>query len=323
MSKYTGIDVSKATLDVAYLNKQQKWVHQQVSNNVKGFKAIIKMTATDGVIVMEASGPYYMQLAMFLHKHGRAAAVVNPLKVRRYSQMKMQRAKTDRKDAQTIADFAEIDKPKLWQPNDQVINDLQQIITALDSINKQIIMNKNQLEAFKSSGSIERQVRKSLKHAINSLEHNKVALNKQLDKLTQEQYSETMELLTSIPGIGPKGATMLTIITNNFQKFSHYKQVIAYVGFSPRIFESGTSVRGKGHICKMGKSQVRKILYMCSWSAKFKNKACREMYDRLKAKGKPERVIKIAIANKLIKQAFAVATNKTVYSENYQSNICF
>ena len=57
---------------------------------------------------------------------------------------------------------------------------------------------------------------------------------------------------------------------------------------------------------------------MCSWTAKRYNKTCREMYERLKAKGKPERVIKIAIANKLLKQVFAVATSKQKYIENYQ-----
>lgn len=102
----------------------------------------------------------------------------------------------------------------------------------------------------------------------------------------------------------------------------HYKQLIAYVGFSPRIYESGTSVRGKGHICKMGKSPIRKLLYLCTWTAKRYNKTCREMYERLHVKGKPERVIKIAIANKLLKQAFAVATKKEKYIENYQPNIC-
>jgi hypothetical protein len=56
----------------------------------------------------------------------------------------------------------------------------------------------------------------------------------------------------------------------------------------------------------MGKSQIRKLLYLCSWTAKFCNKVCREMYERLKAKGKPERVFKISIANKLLKQAFSI-----------------
>lgn len=110
---------------------------------------------------------------------------------------------------------------------------------------------------------------------------------------------------------------MLSVITDNFKKFTNYKQLIAYIGLSPRIYQSGTSIKGKGHICKMGKPQIRKLLYMCSWTAKKYNKACKEMYDRLKSVGKPERVIKIAIANKLIKQAFAIAMTNTKYQANY------
>ncbi|MEZ4880590.1 MAG: transposase [Chitinophagales bacterium] len=107
------------------------------------------------------------------------------------------------------------------------------------------------------------------------------------------------------------------------KKFDNYRQLIAYVGLSPRKYESGTSVRGRGHICKMGQSQIRKLLYMCSWSAKKLNKACIAMYERLIAKGKAERVVKIAIANKLLKQAFAIAKNKEVYNENFMQKVCF
>jgi transposase len=116
---------------------------------------------------------------------------------------------------------------------------------------------------------------------------------------------------------------MLNVITDGFTKFEHHKQLTAYIGFSPRVYQSGTSVKGKGHICKMGNAQIRKLLYLCSWTAKFCNKACREMYERLKEKGKPERVIKIAIANKLLKQAFAIGKSQMNYSENHGDNICF
>ena len=142
-------------------------------------------------------------------------------------------------------------------------------------------------------------------------------------KLGKAEYQETMECLQTIPGIGPKSAILLCIITGGFSKFEDAKQLTAYVGFSPRIYQSGTSVKGKGHICKMGKAQIRKVLYMCSWTAKFRNKQCAEMYNRLKELGKPERVIKIAIANKLLRQAFSVGKNKRYYNENFSQNICF
>ena len=95
------------------------------------------------------------------------------------------------------------------------------------------------------------------------------------------------------------------------------------MGLNPRVFESGTSVKGRGHISKMGTSRLRKLLYLCSWSAKKHNVFCKEMYERLKAKNKPEKVIKVAIANKLIRQAFAVGTNGDVFKNNYQKILAY
>ncbi len=91
-----------------------------------------------------------------------------------------------------------------------------------------------------------------------------------------------MENLQSIPGVGKQTAMMMCLITNNFEKFNHYKQLIAFVGFSPRIYQSGTSLKGRGTYLQMGKSQIRKLRHLCSWSAKRWNKTCKEMYERLK-----------------------------------------
>ncbi len=70
-------------------------------------------------------------------------------------------------------------------------------------------------------------------------------------------------------------------------------------------------------------SRVRATLYVCAWSAKKCNKACTELYERLVAKGKSKRLALIAVANKLIKQAFAIATGNKFYDADYTKNICF
>ena len=80
-----------------------------------------------------------------------------------------------------------------------------------------------------------------------------------MEEISYEHYKENMELLQSIPGIGKKTAIALIVLTNNFKKFEHYKQLIVYVGMSPRIFESGEPVKGKGHIDKMGNAYVGKL----------------------------------------------------------------
>ena len=273
MGKIIGIDISKQTFDVCF-KEEKTLIHKIFDNNENGFKRLWQLISKLDTVVMEASGPYYMQLANYLYSKQIKVCVLNPLIIRRFSQMRFYRAKTDKKDASVIMEYGYFNKEELqeWKPNSTVVHALQQ------------------------------------QHML---------------LLCKDQYQETYELLTSIPGIGNKTAIMLIVITDNFKKFNHYKKLIAYVGFSPRIFQSGTSVKGKGHICKMGKPQIRKLLYLCSWSAKKCNQVCKQMYERLKSKGKPERVIKIAIANKLLKQAFAIATSKQKYLENYNKNICF
>jgi transposase len=120
--------------------------------------------------------------------------------------------------------------------------------------------------------------------------------------------------LQSIPGLGRKTALFLIVITGGFRKFENHKQLASYIGISPRIFESGTSVKGRAKICKMGMSKIRAMLYVCAWSAKKCNKACKELYDRLVENGKSKKLAFIAVVNKLIKQAFAIATKKEYYS---------
>ena len=200
---------------------------------------------------------------------------------------------------------------------------MRQMFTVIQNIDKQINMSLKQFHAFQSSGVFCPKVKSTLKGVIKILEQRKEKLLNHMFEQAKIHYKQTFDRLQTIPGIGPKTAVLLTLITNNFQKFEHSRQLIAYVGFSPRIYQSGTSIRGKGHICKMGSSVVRKQLYMCSWTAKRYNKACTEMYERLIEKGKPERVVKIAIANKLLKQAFAVIRDNSTFNENYMPKPCF
>ena len=325
MCKVIGIDISKQTFDVC-IRREKKINHLIFDNNLKGFKHFLReVDSSIDYVVMEASGPYYVNLASFLNASKIKVCVVNPLIVKRFSQMKFYRAKTDKKDAQTIMEYGETESSSLrtWQPESKEVHRLKQIRSTIELLHKQINQSSNQIEAFKSSGTLDPDVKKSLESITRLLKKRVENLELAMLKICEEHYSESLSLLTSIPSIGIKTAIHLIAITDNFRKFEHYKQLIAFVGFSPRIYQSGTSIKGKGHICKMGSSQMRKLLYLCTWTAKKCNKTCKEMYARLKEKGKPERVIKVALANKLLKQAFAVVTKKQMYDENYSVNICF
>ena len=325
MYKVIGIDISKQTFDVCF-REENILSHLIFENNLKGFKKFLKrIDSKFDIIVMEASGPYYVRLASYLTSFKLKVSVINPLIIRRFSQMKFYRTKTDKKDAQTIMEYGETEYSnlKVWQPESNEVRRLKQLRTSIDLLNKQINQTSNQIGAFKSSGLIDPTIKKCLESNLKRLKKQVKTLELEMLSICRNEFSESFTLLTSIPSIGTKTAIHLIAITDNFRKFEHYRQLIAYVGFSPRIYQSGTSVKGKGHICKMGSSQIRKLLYMCTWTAKKCNKGCVEMYERLKAKGKPERVIKVAIANKLLKQAFAIATSKQEYNKNYYPKACF
>ena len=321
-NKFIGIDISKQTFDVAF-PEDGKWKHYELTNNPKGFKSLIDMVGKEDWIIMEASGPYYLPLASYLYSKQVKVVVENPLVIKRYSQMKLYRAKTDRKDAQTISEYGRFSTLKCWEPDEKQIANLKQLHTAIEGLRKQLHQSSGQLSAFRSSGVLDKSLEREMKRIVTFLESKITKLEKRQEEIAKEHFALSLKKLKSIPGIGSKTGIMLIVLTNDFKKFDHYKKLIAYVGFSPRIYQSGTSVKGKGHICKMGNSQIRKLLYMCSWSAKRWNKTCKEMHERLSKKGKPERVIKIAIANKLLKLAFAIVKGDRLYDKNFEPKACF
>lgn len=314
----TGIDVSKDTLDVAIIEDRVVRSVKKYANNEKGFDKLLETIKDSERVVMEATGPYYMRVAFYLHERGIPVSIVNPLVIRRYSQMKLIRTKTDRKDAVLIANYGQGEQPPIWTPPSNLILQVQQLETYLDGLKKRRTMASNQLHAFRETGKITKKLEKELEEEIAEYEEK---INRTEEEIRQELEKENKKLfedLKSIPGIGNRTASLMITATNGFETFNCYKQVIAYFGLAPRHYESGTSVRGRTSICKIGMSSVRKNLYMAAMSAVRYNKACRELYERLRAKGKPYKVAMIAVVNKLIKQAFAIAKSGIEYSEEYQ-----
>ena len=320
-TNYTGIDISKAFFDVA-IPQEGKHKHYKFSNDEPGFKALVKALPEDAHIVMEASGPYYLRLACYLSSQAIAVSVINPLVIRRFCQMRMSRTKTDRKDAAMIAEYGKTEKPELWKVPEQHVITLQQIEAVLSRLMKERTALNNQIESFNSSGMLDKTLRKMLTKELVHKDDLIVQLNKEMEALSARYYAEMLEDLKSIPGLGRKTAMALIVLSGGFERFDDYRKLSSYIGICPRLFESGTSVKGKARICKMGMSRIRAMLYICAWSAKRCNKACKELYERLVAKGKAKKLALIAVANKLLKQAFAIAKQKTKYNENYSNIIC-
>ena len=111
---YIGIDISKLSFDVAIKKGSDKYLHHKFSNDNEGFAGFKKLLNEDlDVCVMEASGPYYLKLAQYLFDQSVGVSVVNPLVIRRFSQMRMSRTKTDKKDAVIISEYGKAENPVL------------------------------------------------------------------------------------------------------------------------------------------------------------------------------------------------------------------
>lgn len=309
---YLGIDLAKESFQVAFPTPKAYQV-KAFTNDEQGFDKLYALLDKDSVLVMEATGAYFLCLAHFLSQQGFKVCVVNPLSVKRFAQMSLQRTKTDKSDACLIARYGALVKPAFWQPESNFITSISQEQTLLEALIKQRTALKNQLEALNQHPVISEKALAILPKQIGSLDEPIAELEKEIESKVVAGYQDLFKILCSIPGIGAKTAIALLVLTRGFTRFNNAKQLSAYVGLAPRIFESGTSVKGKSHLCKLGNSSLRSLLYLCTWTARRTNQACKEMFERLIAKGKPKKVAAMALANKLLKQAFAMAKSGKLY----------
>ncbi|WP_460623758.1 IS110 family RNA-guided transposase, partial [Hymenobacter tenuis] len=300
-----GIDVSKATLALCYqVGEQVK--HFEVPNTKAGFQQVVKTCGAHCLFVMEATGTYNLALAYYLHEQGGQVAVLNPLVIRRFIQMHLSKSKSDRKDAQWLLRYGQQQVVTLWQPEEAVLVECRQLEQVNEQLLKQKTMVSNALEALQRQPIVSKLALKRLQHTLQVLTQQVDAVEAELLALLEQRFAAEMTLLCSIPGIGRKTAGMLLLFAGGFTRLDNYRQLIAMAGLSPREHSSGTSIRGKVRITKMGGGLIRGKLFMCSFSAKKTNAACQALFDRLVAKGKNKKLALIAVCNKLLKQAFAI-----------------
>ena len=318
LNTFTGIDISKASIDVCIKTEDgNKVCAFKVAYDQAGMKQLSQRVLKAGTVwtVMEATGPYYLKLALFLKSQGLIISVVNPLSVKRFAQMQLVRTKTDKADAAMIADYAINQRTRLqpWTPADGYVLRLGQLSAIREGLVKHATAISNQIEAFSAGGQMADEDLYFLNQILEDTRNSIDQTETRMQTLIEAEHPQMLQHLESIPGIGKKTALMLILISGGFKRFKGYRQLIAYIGLAPRAYESGSSIKGRAKVCKMGMSRIRAMLYVCAWSAKRCNEGCRQLYDRLVAAGKSKRLALVAVANKLIKQAFAIATKNTTY----------
>ena len=309
-----GIDISKETFDVNWAEGDRDH-HLHLEYTEAGMNGLLAQTPEGSHYVMEATGVYHTRLALKLHESGRRVSVVNPLVIKRYGQMQLSRAKSDKADAGLIRRYGEERQPLPWMPSAVEIVELQQAHSWLDDLIRERTRLENRQQALSHQATASAFVRRQMEAQRRHLDKQIHQCEQHLEVVVKKFFPELYARLLTIPAVGPKTAIELIIITDGFRRFADVKALAAYIGVSPTTYSSGTSVRGKGGIAKLGCGRMRQLLYLCSWTAKSCNRTCRELHARLSAMGKPAKVINVAIAHKLLRQAFAVATKGEVYAE--------
>ncbi len=316
---YVGIDISKATF-VAAFPHEKGYRTETFRNDVKGIRKFVsKLDPSLHHCVMEATGNYCFLLLYLLDKASVRSSLINPKRIKNYARVMMSVTKTDAKDACLIADFGERFRPQPYKfPSEQIML-LKQKKAVLRQLQKQLTATRNLLSSLEPLPVKDKKCVHSLRQTISFLEKQIKYMQQEMEEVVSEVFDKQLRALTSIKGIGVALATALIIATGGFTYFDNAKQLSRFIGICPTIEQSGVSINVRGHINRNGDESLRSMLFVAAWSASQYNKACRECYQRLRGKGKSGKLAMVAVANKLVRQAFAVVTSNTSYIDGFVS----
>lgn len=304
---YVGIDVSKATLDVA-LGSDGEVI--QVANDEPGTAQLLTRLEKEApaLVVMEATGGYEAQVAGAIAGSGLSVAVVNPRQVRDFAKATGVLAKTDRIDARVLARFAEAVRPEPRPLPDQQTKELLELLSRRRQIVEMLTMEKNRL------GTVTTQrAKKSLQKHIAWLEEALRRANDDIDMAVRNSpaWREQEDLLRSVPGIGPVTARTLLAELPELGSLNRQK-IAALVGVAPLNRDSGTT---KGtRTCWGGRASVRRVLYMATVTAARWNPVIARAYAALRARGKKAKVARIACMRKLLSILTAMVRDRRRWS---------
>ena len=298
-----GIDIAKQKFDAALL-VDGKTKHKTCKNSAEGFETLMLWLEKQGIqkvhVCLEATGSYGEDLAIYLHEAGHIVSIVNPARIKGFAQSELIRTKTDKIDAALIARFCLAMKPGAWIPPSPEIRSLRALVRRVDSLIDMRSQEKNRISTAHES-------------VILMIKEHIAYLDQEIEKIKRRK-----ELLDSIPGIGKATIPHILAELDDMEKFNHVRQMVAFIGLAPKETLSGSSIKGKPRLCKIGHARLRKALYMPALVSIQCNPVMIAFYNRLKDKGKNGKVIVCAIMRKLVHVIFGVLKSGKMYDPNFK-----
>lgn len=287
-----GVDVGKANLDIALHPSGQFYTIQNTEAHIRRFVRILKNYEIERIVV-EASGRHEHALVQACDKAGLPIIIVNPISVRRYAQAIGVLAKTDRIDAQVIAQYAATLKPEFKPIPDKTSQKIKDLLVRRSQLLEMSTMEKNRLQILPKS------LHRSIKSLLRMLQKQIETVTRQIEQEVAkvDQWRSKMEIMTSVPGVGKVLAYTFLSELPELGSLNR-KEIAALVGVAPINRDSG-KLNGKRRI-RGGRHRVRTVMFMAMLSSIQCNPVFKRFYERLKAQGKIPKVALIACMRKMI-----------------------
>lgn len=317
-----GIDVAKETLDIAMLDRFHL-AHHQFANTQNGYEQLSlwleRQQAFSVHVCLEATGQYGDGVAEHLYMQGFTVSVVNPAKIKHYANSKLKRNKTDKADAELIAEYCLRQNPEIWSPPPASFKDLQALVRHLEDLQVNRQQEVNRLACGVHNAIVVDSLRSLVAFLDEQIQLTKKAIQTHIEH--HEELKRMQALLVTIPGIGKLSAAKILGEIRNILDFQSARQLAAYAGLTPRNFFSGTSVHKKSRLSKTGNANLRHILYLPAIVAKRYNPIIRTFCERLSQSGlRPMEVIGAAM-RKLLHLVYGILKSGRSFDPNYLNKL--
>lgn len=317
-----GIDIAKETFDVTLLGGPQP-AAGQFDNDAAGFDRLERWLQKRQVeqlhACMEATGAWWEALALCLHETGYQVSVVNPKLIKRHAESTMQRNKTDRQDAATIADYCLRQTPELWSPPPEANRQLRSLVRHLQSLKEDRTRETNRLKAHVSEPAVHDLIEQHLRFLDQQIATLEQRIADHIDY--HPGLKEDKALLTSIPGIGDLTAALFLAEVPDVGRFEQAGQLAAFAGLTPGQQQSGTSIRKPARLVKWGNSHLRRGFYMPALSAHRSNPLIADLRERLLQRGKSKMTVVVACMRKLLHLAYGVLKTRLPFDPYHTVNV--
>lgn len=320
MGAFVGVDIAAKTFDLVSRQSGKVSRGTSFSQTSQGHaKAIQHLKALKPtLIVMEATGIYYFDLAVALVQAGLPVAVINPKSFHHFTKLKLAGTKTDAVDAALLAEYGERIEPPRWTPPDEARLALRDIGRQINRLTGTRTQAKNRLHALQSKGST-----RSL--LIEDEQAGIAYLDQRIERLSQaalaliaesEALSRHLENMCAAKGVGE--ATALIVLAELCVLPSSLKapQVSRFAGLDVRLTQSGTSVNRPARLSKAGNAYLRAALYMPAMSAVRHDPRAKAFYGALVSRGKKKIQAQCAVMRKYLTGLWACIQTETAFDSS-------